>query len=117
MEFIWVSNRDNFLLRLAEDGKYDIHSDLVARVRAGDVDKRLVVYAGVGRLKKAKPGRARADLIRPLVQNIGLSPKTADNLYLDALRQDSAKRVWLTKALLRARGYLRWQWRYGRVPQ
>lgn len=115
MEFNWVSNRDNFLLRLSEDGKYDIHSDLVARVRVGDVDKRLVVYAGVGRLRKAKPGRARADLVKPLLQNVGISPKTADDLYLSALRQDGAKRVWFTATLLRLNGVLRHQWRYGKV--
>lgn len=110
--FTWVSNRENFLLRLSADGRFETHSDLVARVRVGEVDKRLVVYAGVGRLRKAKPGRARADLIKPILQSDKYSKKTADDLYLEALKQDNAKRLWLTKFILRFNGYVKHLWKY-----
>jgi hypothetical protein len=110
--FYWVSARENFLLRMTLDGLYEPHSDLVARVQAEGLDRRLVVPAGTARLR---PGRVRAALIRPLLQNIGVSPRVSDTLYLDALRQDGARRLKLTTAWVRARGYLRHLWRYDRV--
>jgi hypothetical protein len=113
--FEWVSHRDNFLLRMEGDGCFRPHSDLVARIRVGKLDKRLVVLADSARLRRARRGRARAALMLPQIANLPASPKDRDDLYLEALRQDGAPHRWASKLYRRVRGYLRWQWRYGKL--
>lgn len=111
-----VSSRENFLLRMLDDGAYETHSDLVAKgaTRSGQAF-RLVMESGA-RMRKPRPGRARAVLLRYVARrNAGLSPRDADDIYLEALRADRAKHIWFTKLRLRAWGLLRYQWRYGRI--
>lgn len=110
--FAWVSHRENFLLRPTADGLYEPHSDLVARVRGDGFDVRLVVIAGTARLKHARPGRARAALMRPKINDLPASPKVKDDLYLMALHADGARGLRVTKVLLRVRGCLRHLWKY-----
>lgn len=107
---------DNFLIRPVDEG-FTSHSDMVAKAYVGGKHYRFVHIAGSAMLRKLRPGRGRADFLRPAIQNAGLAPKESDDLYLELLRNDGAKKRGLTKALLRLRGYLRHQWRYGKVPK
>lgn len=115
MLFSWVSNRENFLLRLTEDGAFEPHSDLVARARVDGVEYRLVVLAATARLRKARAGRARADLIRPQIRALPISPRAADTLYLMALHADGVRGRERIAAWARFRGILRHLWKYGSV--
>lgn len=107
---------ENFLLRVTQDGLYTSHSDMVAKAEVDEKQYRFVHLAGSALLRKPRPGRARADLLRPAILAAGLAPKVADDLYLDLLRNDGARRRGLTRALLRIAGRLRHQWRYDKLP-
>ena len=104
--FKWISARENFLLRVTSDGFFEPHSDLVARVTTPGVDARLVVMAGTTRLRRARPGRARASLLRPLLSGLSISLRDKDDLYLAAIHADGAPRVGLTRVWLRLKGRL-----------
>ena len=117
MIFNWVSHEKNFLLRLPDGGLFEPHSDLVARFKSGAIDKRLVVPAGSAMLRRVRRGRARAALMRPLIEALPVSPKDKHDAYLAALHLDRAPNVGLTRFWLRVKGIARHQWRYGRSPK
>lgn len=111
----YVTPAKNFLMRLVDDGTFECHSDLVAKGLAEGRFYRLVAHGGHTFLKKPRHGRARADALRPLIDNLPVCQKSKDDLYLEALRQDGAARLLLTKVVLRVRGRLRRPLSYGRV--
>lgn len=106
MIFEWVSHRDNFLLRQRADGLYEPHSDLVARVTVGPLQFRLVVAAESALLRRARPGRSRATLMRPKLEALPIRPRQKDDLYLMALHADGARGLAITRAYLYIRGWL-----------
>lgn len=114
--FEFVTPPRNFMLYLTQDGDYALNTDLVAKGRAEGKDFRIVMPGGSVHLRRLKRGRARAAVIRSRICGLSYSRKTCDTLYLEALRQDGARRRWLTRLWLRAKGYALHQWRYGRKP-
>lgn len=107
MEFTFVNPRSNFALYLEEDGGFTTRSDLVAQARWEGKHMRFVIPHGAHKLKKARPGRARADLLMQVLKTSGLPRKDVDAVYVAALRHDNAKRVAITEKLLWMRRAIR----------
>jgi hypothetical protein len=101
-----LSHSSNFLLRLRDDGLFELHSDLVAlHSRA-----RVTVKAGTT-LKKAKAKRSRAVLIRKAAKGI-LAARELDDFYIELLRQEGAKGIRLERLGLYLLGVLKHQRHY-----
>lgn len=91
----FITAKENFLLRLRDDGLFETHSDTVARFWAIDGSVTRLWAKDGTTLRRAKPRRARADAFR--------AAGATDEQYLAVLAADGAKRLWLTSALLRVR--------------
>lgn len=110
----WVTHRQNFLLRLRDDAGYETIGDTVTKGTMADGRQfRLVSPAG-SMIHKPRPRRSRARLMLPHIRALPCSRKEQDDLYLDLLMLDNAKRRRLTRALLRLSGRLRSPFGYGK---
>ena len=114
--FQFVTAKQNFLPRpAADDDVWEVNSDLVARVRVGKLDARLVVAPGALRFKRLpRASRARAVAIRHKIDALALSQRTKDDMFILALHEDGYPHIRLEMMRLRVLGYLRHQWRYSR---
>lgn len=110
--FSWTTARENFLLRLDDDGGFTTHSDTVARVSVAGKDYRLVSPAGAARLKKARAGRSRADALAASINALPVRQRLRDDVYLAACRLDGHKKMSRLRLWLRMRGYARKLWKY-----
>ena len=117
-----VSHKENFLLRLRDNGRFETHSDLVFRVKTRTYVGRVVLPAGLS-IKRPKPRRARAALLRRGLLFIDhkkeLSRSQIDAAYCAALRLEGVRgwKVFAERIALAALGFMRYQWRYPRVPK
>lgn len=115
--FQFVTAKQNFLPRPAsDDDVWEINSDLVARVKHGSLDVRLVVAPGALRFKRLPhASRARAASIRPRINALGLSQRVKDDLFILALHEDGYPHLRLETLKLRVLGYLRRPFTYAKV--
>lgn len=111
MQFQYITARHNFLLRQLPNGEFALTGDLVARVMHNGQVYRLVIPADTATLRKPKPGKARARLLKHLIYSLPESLKTRDDAYLAAIKDDHGKTNWLRRGL-RIRGYLTKLWKY-----
>lgn len=117
--FAWITPQQNFLPRpCADEDAWEVNSDIVARVRVGSLDRRLVIPAAALRFRRLPRARkARAIAIRPEINALPVPQRVKDDLYLDALHADAYPHLRREKVKLRLLGRLRRPLSYDRMPK
>ena len=107
MIFEWRSHKDNFLVRLRDDGTFETHSSLAFLFEFDRRRGRYTIPAGSNLGRRVHARRERAKLVRNFAWANGWARREVAEVYVAALRADGARVrpwTWLGLVLLRRLG-------------